>query len=81
MATRERWIAEFSTDLPAADVPHELLCEDHAGTYSCGRAARCDGIRYLSGMGLGAMDTMQQCQRRGEDDGDESRPPPKSYVK
>jgi hypothetical protein len=34
MATREHRIAEFSTDKPIGDLPVELLCEDHAGTYA-----------------------------------------------
>ena len=34
MATREHRIAEFSTGKPVDDLPVELLCEDHAGTYA-----------------------------------------------
>ena len=34
MATRQARIDAFSHEgTPAADQPHELLCEDHVGTY------------------------------------------------
>ena len=33
MATRERRIAEFSTEAPIDGVSVELLCEDKSGTY------------------------------------------------
>jgi hypothetical protein len=34
MATREHRLAEFATGTPAIGPAHQLLCEDHAGTYS-----------------------------------------------
>jgi hypothetical protein len=35
MATREHRLAEFtSTGTPPSDVPFEVLCEDHVGTYA-----------------------------------------------
>ena len=33
MATREFRISEFNTGTPPANLPFELLCEDHSGTY------------------------------------------------
>ena len=34
MTTREKRLAEFTTDgSPPASVPVQLLCEDHRGTY------------------------------------------------
>jgi hypothetical protein len=34
MVTRDERLADFSTEgSPALDQPHQLLCEDHCGTY------------------------------------------------
>jgi len=34
MTTREHRLAEFSSGKPEDGLPVELLCEDHAGTYT-----------------------------------------------
>lgn len=49
MATREQRLAEFSTESPAADVQHELLCEDHAGTYALKFPCAWNGTAWLNG--------------------------------
>ncbi|MBI1204201.1 MAG: hypothetical protein GC182_17000 [Rhodopseudomonas sp.] len=33
MATREHRLAEFNNGPPVADLPLQVLCEDHNGTY------------------------------------------------
>jgi hypothetical protein len=48
MATREHRISEFSTDPPPADRPHELLCEDHAGTYALKFPCRWNGQIWVN---------------------------------
>jgi hypothetical protein len=48
MATREQRLAEFTTEPPAVGVSHELLCEDHAGTYALKFPCRWNGTAWIN---------------------------------
>jgi hypothetical protein len=48
MATREPRLAEFSTEPPSIDAPHQLVCEDHAGTYALRFPCRWDGAFWIN---------------------------------
>jgi len=48
MATREHRLAEFSTTAPTMGASHELLCEDHAGTYALPYPCQWSGREWLN---------------------------------